>query len=123
MRSRGKLLKLQTLTKMGEIKILQANLQHAIDAASVLVASMKRDKINIALIQEPYIGNDGRVRGLSGFGGNIFSAEVLPQFLTRDLVAITTMVQGIRTVVASAYFPHAEESPHQMLSDWQNSAR
>lgn len=36
---------------------------------------------------------------------------MLPLFATRDLVAITTVINGKKTVFASAYFPHDAEAP------------
>lgn len=110
------------------IKVLQSNLQHAIDATSVLVKSIAQCAINVCLLQEPWIGGDGVLRGLSGFKGQIYGAEpavkpraciltsgleaeLLPQFTKRDLVAIKTKLDGVRTVIASAYFPHSKHSP------------
>lgn len=110
------------------IKILQANLQHAAAASAVLVKTIFREKINVSLIQEPYIGGDGRVQGLGHFNGSLFAAspsvkprcciltaglaaKLLPDFLTRDLVACQITINGLDSILASAYFPHNEESP------------
>ena len=42
--------------------ILQANIQHAIDASSILVQTALRDGIDVALVQEPWLGRDDNVR-------------------------------------------------------------
>lgn len=82
----------------------------------------------MCLLQEPWTGGDGRVRGLSGFKGKIYAcepsnkpraciltsdveAELLPQFLNRDLVAVKMKIGGVESVVAFAYFPHPVPSP------------
>lgn len=110
------------------MRVLQANLQHAIAAMAVLVRTLTHPAFTIALIQEPYTGSDGNIRGISGFRGSVFASEpcerprtcvltqgiaaqVLPQFLSRDLVAVTMHISGRKTVFASAYFPHTSEAP------------
>lgn len=113
---------------MGLFKVLQANLQHAIDATSVVVRTIIRKNINLCLIQEPWTGGDGKIRGIGGFKGDVFAckpidkprasilsqglqAELMPQFLTRDLVAIRTKLNGQETIIASAYFSHSSQCP------------
>lgn len=119
---------------MTNIKIVQVNLQHAVGAVAVLMKTLVEMSINIALLQEPWTGGDGRIRGMGCFKGKVFAckpsdgpracvlitdplnAEILPQFLSRDLVAVRMTLRGVKTVIASAYFSHSEESPPQELT-------
>lgn len=111
------------------ISFLQANIQHGIDASALLLKTIQRMNVQVALIQEPYTGNDGMIRGLGGFGGVIFTAKanekprtcilvsglhatLMPEFLTRDLVAVRVAADLLSyssdVVIASAYFPHSQ---------------
>lgn len=94
----------------------------------MLLKSFDRVNANIGLLQEPWIGADGKIRGFGGFKGNIFScrpsdkprtcvltsgvrASVLHEFLSRDLVAVLvsglpSLQNGKEVVVATAYFPY-----------------
>lgn len=114
---------------MTKLQILQANLQHAAGATAVLINTISQLSVNIALVQEPWVGSDGKLKGIGNFRGNVFScpcelrprtcilattgidAMILPQFTTRDLVAIK--IKGCRgeVILASGYFPYPEDAP------------
>lgn len=110
------------------INILQANLQHSKDATSMLLKTLQDEEIKIALIQEPWLGSDGRLQGLGSFKKDIFScpakekprtcilvsgihAILMPEFRTRDLVAVKIQEDPLQNgvVVASGYFPNADD--------------
>lgn len=110
------------------IKFLQVNLQHATAATALMLTVLSESLTNVTLVQEPWIGGDGKLKGLGEFKGDVFcsdpdqkprtcilttkvDATCLPQFRTRDLVAIKLLVcsQGGSTrevIVASSYFPY-----------------
>lgn len=91
----------------------------------MLLKTVQSQQIVIGLVQEPWIGGDGKLRGLNSFPGTVFAqkekprtcilvaanlrATTLPQFTSRDLVAIQTQVQGKQVVIASGYFPYSVE--------------
>lgn len=111
------------------VKFIQCNIQHAKEATAVLVQVINRNCINMALVQEPWTGADGKIKGLSAFRGDVYLGNaadkprccilaskgnklmLLPQFLTRDLVAVKTNVGNREVVIASAYFAHDKEAP------------
>lgn len=108
--------------------VIQANLHHSRAATGVLLKRLDELKIKFALLQEPWIGPLGDLRGLGSFKGFIFHCNfnqkprtailskqrgaLLTDFLTRDLVAINvTFSNNNSFILASAYFanePHAE---------------
>lgn len=108
--------------------VIQANIQHAREASSMLIKRMEEIKAGFALVQEPWLGPEGTIRGLSRFVGHIISSpanslpracvvtnqkvEVLPNFISRDLVAVKFIRKDYSPlVVASAYFHHDVSSP------------
>lgn len=56
-RNRGRVTAVKMNSKM---RVVQANLQHASAAMAVLVKTLTDASFTIALIQEPYTGNDGK---------------------------------------------------------------
>lgn len=108
--------------------ILQANIQHAREASSMLVKRIVELQAGFALVQEPWLGPDGRIRGLSSYAGSIYCASndsrpracilttcrvsPLPGFVRRDLVAVKFIRDGAGPlIIISAYFPHDQEAP------------
>ncbi|WP_333765310.1 hypothetical protein, partial [Streptomyces sp. IBSBF 2390] len=50
------------------LKILQINLQHCKLASSNLVSILAKEDFSIVLIQEPWLGGDGKICGLKAGG-------------------------------------------------------
>lgn len=113
------------------LKLLQANLQHARAATSVLSRAFQRDGIDIALIQEPWNANTGRVSGLGTTSAKVIEPPpgtnprvcllirrdinyfLLSDLCDRDTIAVHVIQPGgAEAVICSAYFPgDAEEQP------------
>lgn len=106
---------------------IQANLHHSKAATAVLLKRMDELKCFGAFLQEPWIGPNGDLRGLTSFRGFIFScptsekprtaillrssATLLQEFLSRDLVAVKVSLPNEGTVIlASSYFANEENS-------------
>lgn len=115
---------------MSSIRCIQVNLHHAKGASAVLCRRFTKERLNIALIQEPWI-NHNTVLGLSTKNSKMIYCNTQPdprtvillskvikftpitEFIQRDIVAITVEVPTPRgtqeMVVASAYFPGNQE--------------
>ena len=59
------------------LRVIQLNCQHSYDVMCELGTIMVKDKIDVALLQEPYVGNES-VKGLP-LGMRIFAAEGIAQ--------------------------------------------
>lgn len=106
-------------------KILQANIHHAIAASNVIETVLKNNRIDIALIQEPWINND-TIRGLNISGYElIYNTSVtkpracilikrkidfvgISEYWTADLVAIQVKTKDEEVIIATAYMPGEE---------------
>lgn len=106
---------------------IQGNLHHSRAATAVLLKRMDELQSSCALLQEPWIGPGGELRGLSSFRGHIFScssirkpravilsrkpAFLLQDFVSRDLVAVKMSLPNVGTVIlASAYFANEDNA-------------
>ena len=112
---------------MGSLPVIQVNLHHAKGASGVLNRRFVKEKLGVALIQEPWICR-GKVMGLSNnkmckllFDNNCSNPRTailvsdkisifpLTEFISRDLVALKVEVPTERgkkeIIIASAYFP------------------
>jgi hypothetical protein len=114
------------------MKFLQINLHHSKAATATLCQQLAERKVDIALIQEPWLYK-GQIRGLTNTGGTVYSVvpgnntrsciyirnhiNALPllELCSRDTttVRITYTYRGGRKVliVASAYLPYDSDEP------------
>ncbi|XP_072377965.1 uncharacterized protein [Diabrotica undecimpunctata] len=124
-----------------EIRLLQANLQHAKAASATLVRGLEQEGIDVALLQEPWrIGE--KIAGLSTKQGKVVSytpkairsrsciihsnrvdCTLIPVLCTDDIViAVLTITTGVgerKLVVCSVYFPGDEAlCPPSIISDF-----
>lgn len=121
-------------TSQGKIRIMQGNLQHCKLAMQNVSEYFSEDKVDIALIQEPYVYKS-RIRGLNRLRGTIFSNTVskkprtcifiksnpnysavsLPQFCDQDMTTVRLDYRiGDRTmtrILTSVYLPYEELNP------------
>ncbi|XP_044760924.1 uncharacterized protein LOC123318380 [Coccinella septempunctata] len=108
-------------------KCLQANVQHSKAGSYLLGKRILDERIDIALIQEPWVTSRGRINGLSNLPGKVISLGsgesprscifvrntidifVLTGFCSRDVTSILVklpMETGTKElVICSAYFP------------------
>ncbi|XP_047989911.1 uncharacterized protein LOC125229163 [Leguminivora glycinivorella] len=121
--------------------ICQVNLQHCKDAMSELGQYVRRAKVEIALLQEPYAWRN-RVAGLGHLGGALYyegNGELPPRaciyvsnnvrnmgcFMTmccRDLVVVETYFindegKRCKVALASCYQPGDVETPTKELEE------
>lgn len=111
---------------MSHIKIIQVNLHHAKGASAVLSRRFANERLDVGLIQEPWV-NNGRVLGCPSQNCRLLYDESqskprtailvsrkikfvpITEFITRDIVAIKMEVPTTRgkteVCIASAYFP------------------
>lgn len=60
---------------MAGLRIRQINLHHSSAASASLLMTLEEDKVDIALIQEPWISGGGRIQGLGGCNYNLFHSR------------------------------------------------
>lgn len=58
-----------------ELRVRQVNLHHSRAASAALLMSLEEEKVDVALIQEPWIAGDGQIKGLSGRNYNLFHSK------------------------------------------------
>lgn len=117
-------------------KFLQINLHHCIVATTNLLLHLNRHKIDVALIQEPWVKGD-RIMGLEDKSFNLIhigninkprtcilarkniKCFILRQFCCRDVITMKMDMGNFSLMVVSAYFPHFDiiEPPPQMIRD------
>lgn len=115
------------------LKLRQVNLHHSRAASAALLMSLEEDKVDVALIQEPWIGGDGRVKGLGMRSYNLFHSKkegkirtaILakktlntffePLYSTKDLTVIqctsNTKNNKNSLLLAASYMAHEEDVP------------
>ena len=124
------------------LKIVQINLQHSIAASAALLAFLVEKRLDIAMIQEPWISAN-RIKGLDHSDYNLLhnicssrpracilvrktiNFTLLPFLCTDDLTVGQLEKSGNTPscILASAYFPHSETIPTvetTKLLEWVN---
>lgn len=130
---------------MTNIKLVQANLQHARGASGVLLQRFAKEDLDLALVQEPWVNNH-RVMGLTTPKCKLLYDDSHPsprtailvngrinftpitEFIKRDIAAIRVEVPTTRgksiVNIASAYFPgDEEEAPTSSICEFVTSCR
>lgn len=112
------------------LRVAQINLHHCEAASANLLLSLSSRKLDIALIQEPWIGRDGTVKGLGCVGydtlavyscGKVRACIIAKSelnlilsydFSTGDLVtALLENGNGSTLLLVSVYLPYEERDP------------
>ena len=115
-----------------DLRMVQINLNHCEAATKELMLFMTEEKIDVALVQEPWIAGD-KIRGLGTKEYMLIHSQsvgkkracivarrslkltLLSQYSTNDLsVAICEDRIGYRLLMASAYMSYEEEEPFQI---------
>ena len=130
---------------MNNIRVVQANLQHARGASGVLLHRFAKEDLDLALVQEPWVNNH-RVLGLAQSKCKLLYDDGHPspraailvnkrikftpitEFINRDIVAIRMEVPTARgksiVNIVSAYFPgDEEEAPPSLISNFVTRCR
>lgn len=115
-----------TMNRTDKLKVLQINLQHCIAASAALLKQIVDGKVEVALVQEPYL-NKGKVSGLNSATTRVFAIQnqggcrscivcrkeidaiLLPQFSSGDTTTIKILnpTKSMKQVnLASVYLPY-----------------
>jgi hypothetical protein len=82
----------QTYTHINKIKFVQINLHHRKAASANLCQLIAEGKVDIALIQEPWLYK-GQVRGLTNSGGTLYT--VAPGKNSRSCIYIRNHINAL----------------------------
>jgi len=126
-------------TEMSAIKCLQINLHHAKAATDVALRRLISQKLDVLLIQEPWV-TKSRINGLSNNSGKLIyhhgenapraalfinnNIDFLPmsRFIQRDIAAVTIDVRvpggSIKVALASSYHHEEEASPPEAVASF-----
>ena len=125
------------------LRVTQINLQHSKCASANLLVFLLEEDIDIALIQEPWVGSDRTIKGLQSKYFNLFHstgdadqakpracilarkslhAFLCPDLSSSDLVVVKLEQVGAENVyISSAYMAHDRSAPPQELQHLTNT--
>lgn len=117
-----------------EVRSVQINLKHSINATDNIIIFLGKNNIDIALIQEPWI-RDNKVMGLDNPSFVLFylystdvkprscilvkkhlSAFLIPNLCDGDTTVVIIENRNKPVIVVSTYFPHSKNSPPHIIS-------